>query len=124
VLTDRASGASGSLTFRGNLSGSIETIGPDRVDLTNTFLGPTTQTLTLGRNQYIVTIGPFAPPSPPTLSQGPIEYISAQDGSISVHVAVVTPEPSSLLLACLGLPPLGLAGWVRHQRRQIVDSNA
>lgn len=30
------------------------------------------------------------------------------------------PEPSSLVLACLGLPSLGLAGWFRRPRRRKV----
>jgi hypothetical protein len=119
VLTDLASGASGSLTFSGNLSGSV---GLDQVNLTNTFLGPTTQTLTLGGKRYTVTVGPLVLPGPLTLPQGDREYISGQDGSISVHVGVATPEPSTLMVACLGLPSLGLAGWFRH--RKIVDRNA
>jgi hypothetical protein len=117
VLNDLASGASGSLTFRGNLSGSISL---DQVNLTNTFLGPTTQTLTLGRNQYIVTVGPFVSPGPLTRNSfyvGTPTYFSEPDGSISVNVHVVTPEPSSLMLACLGLPSLSLARCFRRQRR-------
>jgi hypothetical protein len=111
TLRDGASGASGSLTFRGNLSGVIA---PDPF-FTNTFLGPTTQTLTLGGNLYNVTIGPFVNPS------------SSQDGSISASIAVQpainsAPEPSSLVLACLGLPSLGLARWFR--RRKGVNSSA
>lgn len=114
TLTDQASGDSGSLTFRGNLSGTA-TNGSDQVNLTNTFLGPTSQTLFLGQHQYTVTIGPFVPPGPLTYPQGWSEHISQQDGSISVKVAVATPEPFSLTLACLGLP-LGLAGWFRRRR--------
>ncbi|HEY7313651.1 MAG TPA: PEP-CTERM sorting domain-containing protein, partial [Gemmataceae bacterium] len=113
ALHDTASGASGALTFRGNLSGLI---GPDdSVNLTNTFLGPKTQTLTLGGNLYTVTIGPFVSPT----------WIGDQgEGSLSASIAVqsaakATPEPSSLMLACLGLPSLGLARWLR--RRKGVD---
>lgn len=86
--------------------------------LTNTFTGPTTQTLQLGHNLYTVTLGPVvlpqyfnAPDDGPDLSMGSISAtISAQPLTNS------TPEPSSLLLACLGLPSLGLAGWFRRRR--------
>jgi hypothetical protein len=113
TLTDLASGDSGNLTIRGNLSGTVSF---NQVNLTNTILSPTTQTLALGQHQYTVTAGSFVPPGPPTWQQGPVEYISQQDGSISVKVALATPEPSSLALACLGLEPLGLAGWFRRRR--------
>jgi len=44
--------------------------------------------------------------------------------NISVQPAINSvPEPSSLLLACLGLAPLGLARWFRRRRKD-VDSNA
>ncbi len=107
ALRDDASGTSGALTFRGNLSGWTFQGGP--AILTNTILGSTTQTLTLGQDLYTVTIGPFVNPS------------GAQDGSISASIAVQpavnsAPEPSSLMLACLGLPPLGLARWLRRHR--------
>ncbi|HEY7424649.1 MAG TPA: PEP-CTERM sorting domain-containing protein [Gemmataceae bacterium] len=126
TLHDSASGASGSLTFGGNLSGFINL--PDEgapAPITNTFLGPTTQTLTLGGNLYTVTMGSFVPPdnpTGPTGGEGPWAY-----GSISASIAVQpaansTPEPSSLVLACLGLPSLGLARWFR--RRKGVNSSA
>jgi hypothetical protein len=60
ALHDDVSGASGSLTFRGNLNGLIE--GDNSLSLTNRFFGSTTETLTLGGNLYTVMIGPFVPP--------------------------------------------------------------
>ncbi|HTU20882.1 MAG TPA: PEP-CTERM sorting domain-containing protein [Gemmataceae bacterium] len=123
ALTDLASGASGSLTFRGNLSGTVSL---NQVDLTNTFLGPTTQTLTLGGHQYTVTIGPFVPPGPLTRNYsyvGTPTYFSEPDGSISVTVQVTTPEPSSLMLACLGLPLFGLSRWFRRKNSTQVSSS-
>ncbi|HEY7154824.1 MAG TPA: PEP-CTERM sorting domain-containing protein [Gemmataceae bacterium] len=87
------------------------------MNLTNTFLGSTTQTLTLGGNLYTVTIGPFVEPT------------SDEKGSISASITVQpttainsAPEPSSLMLACLGLPSLGLAR--RFRRRKVMDGNA
>jgi hypothetical protein len=117
MLRDDASGASGSLTFRGNLSGSINLLqGVGNAGITNTTLGPTTQSLTLGGNLYTVTIGSFVPPGIPNDPNG----VAGPTGSISASIAVQpatnsTPEPSSLVLACLGLPSLGLAGWFRRR---------
>lgn len=124
TLRDSASGASGSLIFGGNLSGIVDPQqGPAPADITNTFLGPTTQSLKLGQNLYNVTIGPFVPPDN---SAGPTGS-EAGDGSISASIAVqpaanATPEPSTLMLACLGLPSLGLARCFR--RRKDIDRNA
>src|SRR5579884_3673851 len=118
-LRDQASGNSGTLTFRGYFGGSLSLQDPSMAfSLTNTFTGPTTQTLQLGHNLYTVTLGPVvlpqyfnAPDDGPDLSMGSISAtISAQPLTNS------TPEPSSLLLACLGLPSLGLAGWFRRRR--------
>jgi hypothetical protein len=121
MLHDDDVSDSGSLTFRGNLSGWIDT--DDSAHFTNTFLGPTTQSLILGtlpgrpRRLYTVTIGPFVSPS------------LFDPGSISAAIDVQpgpavepTPEPSSRILACLGLPSLGLAGWLRrrHRRKGVV----
>ncbi|HEY7424399.1 MAG TPA: PEP-CTERM sorting domain-containing protein [Gemmataceae bacterium] len=70
-----------------------------------------------------MTIGPFVNP-PPTFVNG-----SLATGSISASIAVQpaavqsAPEPSSLMLACLGLPSLGLARWFRHRRKDL-NSNA
>jgi len=122
TLTDAASGASGSLTFSGNLSGEI---GEGPSDLWNTYLGPTTQSLKLGQNLYTVTMGSYVNGSmlDPVAPTG-------TDGTISANISVQpigpvspTPEPSTLLLACLGLPPLGLARWLRRRRKD-VDSNS
>lgn len=120
TLHDLTSGASGSLTFGGNFNGDVWPGGYG--NLKNTFIGPTTQTLNLGRNLYTVTIGPFVNPWFPEGNGTSVDggTISA---SISVQPSVSSaPEPSSLVLACLGLPPLGLTRWLR--RRKGVDHKA
>lgn len=119
-LRDLTSWASGSLTFGGNINADF---GINWADITNTFLGPTTQSLKLGKNLYTVTVGPFVPPGAPT---DPITGTGGAAGSISASIAVQpvvnsAPEPSSMVLACLGLPSLGLARWFR---RKVGDSNA
>ena len=123
VLHDQASGDSGTLAFHGFFNGQIPQIGSTLNPLTNTFVGPTTQTLKLGQNLYSVTLGPVVLPRE--------TYYEENDtgGSISASINVQpvvtsTPEPSSLLLACLALPPLSLARWFRRRgRRRVVDSD-
>ncbi|HEY7159222.1 MAG TPA: PEP-CTERM sorting domain-containing protein [Gemmataceae bacterium] len=117
ALHDDVSGASGSLTFRGNLNGLIE--GDNSLSLTNRFFGSTTETLTLGGNLYTVMIGPFVPPDGLPGGGGTIDASIAVKPTTTVNSA---PEPSSLVLACLGLPSLGLAR--RFRRRKDADSDA
>jgi hypothetical protein len=125
-LTDDASHQSGSLTFTGLLNGMLSF---DSANIINKFTGLLTQKIKLGKNDYTVTIGPFAAPGPPG---------SVTAGSISAHISVQpdsgqtgnggppdnpppsggdpgpvahAPEPSSLVLGCLGLSLLGVTGW-------------
>jgi hypothetical protein len=110
TLTDTASGATGSLTFKGKLGG---TFSADSANITNTFLSPTTQTLFLGNNSYTVAIGPYSPPGPPD---------SINFGSIAAHVEVssivtagAAPEPSTLLMGLFGLSGAGLFSWRKRR---------
>lgn len=118
-LYDKGSRTRGNLTFSGYFSGNLPLQGAGSwggpYTLTNTFTSPTTQTLMLGSgptvNLYTVTLGPVDLPK----SVYPEDW-----GSISAFISVrpilnPTPEPSSLLLACLGLPPLGFARWLRRR---------
>src|SRR5262249_24821955 len=75
-LTDTASGATGTVTFTGYFSGTFSTTS---ANVANAFTGDTTQTLTLGGHVYTITIGPYAPPGPPSASNA---------GTISAHVSV------------------------------------
>jgi hypothetical protein len=104
-LTDAASGQTGTASFSGKLSGSFS---KDSANITNAFIGATTDVLTLGGNVYTVTVGPYSPPGPPD---------STNLGSIAAHVAVApdsggitnfSPEPSSLLLGLFGLTGAGV----------------
>ena len=97
-LLDVQSNASGTLDFSGVLNGTISQF---TADVTTQFTSLTNQQLTLGTHLYDITIGPYAPPGPPEANQ---------PGAISGHVMVrvtdiqKTPEPSSLILAALGVP--------------------
>ena len=114
AITDKASGAGTNLMFQGQLGG---TFSAGNANVTNTFTGTTSYTWTAPNgNKYTVTVGNFTPPGPPTASNA---------GSISVHVAVTSgngtvsghaPEPSTLLLSCLGLGFAGAARWRKRRR--------
>ena len=115
-LTDGASQKSGKLTFTGLLNGSFSS---SQANILNTFTGKTTKVLLLGRHLYTVFLDKFIPPSPTSA------------GEFDAHVSIATnfrgycrtnggggsgtgsggggphaPEPSSLLLAGLGLTSL------------------
>lgn len=116
-LQDNASKQSTTLKFKGVFNG---TISATSANVTTTFLAPLTQTVTLGGNTFTVNLGGYVPPGPPDASNA---------GSISAHVAVnevrstggggtgQAPEPSTLLLSCLGLGGIGLAGWRKWRRK-------
>ncbi len=105
TITDNTSGDSGSADFSGKLSG---TFSAGSSNLTAVFSTPITKLLDLGGNEYTVTIGPYSPPGPPSASNA---------GSIAAHVDVKAlngtigvndvPEPSSIVLGCLGFSFLG-----------------
>src|SRR5262249_10852271 len=129
VLTDTASKQAATMKFNGFFSG---TVSATSANIGNTFTAPLSQTATLGGHVYTVNLGNYAPPGPPTASNA---------GSIRAHVGVAqfsppspppppppptgsggggtpspnAPEPSTLLLSCLGLAGLGLAGWRKRR---------
>jgi PEP-CTERM motif len=118
ALTDTMSGESGSLSFAGLFNGSLST---GAVNIDNEFTGEPEQSLVLGGRTYTVTIGPYTAPGVPG---------TPNLGAISASVAVTgdgpappppntTPEPSSLVLAALGVSSLGLR-WLRGRRNALV----
>jgi hypothetical protein len=107
-LTDQSSGQSGTLSFTGEFNGTLTA---DSSNISNTFVGATTQSLVLGNHLYTVTIGPYDPPGPTG---------AVNSGSISARAEVTVsifhlPEPSSGVLAFLGVS-CGLA-FIRRRRR-------
>jgi hypothetical protein len=113
-LTDSTSGATDTMTFSGKLGG---TFSASNANVTNTFNGQTSYTWTVpsNGNTYTVSMVGYTPPGPPTASNA---------GSISAFVQVTpgqgtiskSPEPSTLVLSCLGLGFAGLTTWRKRRR--------
>jgi hypothetical protein len=116
TLTDSASGASNTMTFTGKLGGSFSA---SNSNVTNNFTGQTNYTWKAPNgNAYAINVVGYTPPGPPTASNS---------GSISAFVSVTpagssgghtagAPEPSSLVLSCLGLGFAGLMSWRKRRR--------
>jgi hypothetical protein len=118
-LRDVTSGQSTTLTFTGQLDGTVTA---SSSNLKNTFTGATTQSVVLGDNLYTVTIGPYSAPGIPG---------SVNAGSISAHATVLIqsinqlPEPGTLTLSGLGVFLLGVARWRFHRRlRRLAEERA
>jgi hypothetical protein len=110
-ILDQASGQVGTLHFTGRLDG---TLSGDHANITNTFLGQTTQQLTLGKNLYTVVLNSYSPPGPPgAVNHGAISAM-AEVAVAPIHVATL-PGPGSLALAGLGAAGLGLGAWRRRR---------
>jgi hypothetical protein len=107
-LQDHDSGNTGTVTFTGEFNG---TLSANNSNVTNTFIGPTTQTLLLGEHLYTVTIGPFVAPGPTGADAS--GSIGAR-AEVRVSTIFHTPEPSSCLLALVGMAGVAFA---RPRRR-------
>ena len=113
TLTDDASKASGQLHFGGLISG---TFSAESAMVSNTFLEPTKQKLKLGDNTYQVTFGEYTAPTGAFPGHyGSLEaQITVEPGNV-VPITEV-PEPTSLVLAALGLSALGWRCWRKRGR--------
>jgi len=129
VLTDKKSTKSAIIFFNGQLSGDFS---KSNSNLDNTFLGATSKdgkvtgsgtdvkwTGELGGNTYTVDRPSFANPAPPSAqNKGGISFrISASSDTVEGGGGQTTPEPSSMLLSCLGLSFLGAASWRKRRAR-------
>jgi hypothetical protein len=118
ALTDSASGASTTMTFTGKLSGTFSSA---NANVTNAFSGQRIQTWTAPNgNVYTVSLVGYTPPGPPTATNaGSISaHITVQ--AQGVHIGSNSPEPSTLVLSCLGLTFAGAAAW-RKRRRSLAS---
>jgi MYXO-CTERM domain-containing protein len=119
-IKDTASGAMHMFTFPVVFNGTAN-LATHASNVTVTFpgAGPGGQSFTLGGNQYTVTIGPVQPLTWTSLGA---HFPNAFMGEIDAHVSVnsgspaATPEPSSMVLAGMGLFALAGAAW-RQRRR-------
>jgi hypothetical protein len=117
-LTDGAN--SGSLIFNGLLNGAVNSGVP--TGFSNSFTPPTSQSLDLGSDHFVVSMNGFVPPNP----------FGGKPGGIGFHIDVNggngtppppppppptndTPEPSTILLSLLGIGGLGVKAWRKRQ---------
>jgi hypothetical protein len=140
AITDQSNHLSGNISFSGLFNGTLSVA---TANIANTFTGPLTQVLKLGRDTFTVTIGPYAAPGNPD---------SVMLGSIGAHVALRTdsgtsgggggtgggsgggtgggggggtpsahgaPEPASILIGGVGMSLAGLAAWRRRRKARI-----
>jgi hypothetical protein len=115
-LTDFVSGNSTTFSFSGKMHGTFSV---SNSHIENDWMGtkdPGTGAVfqaNLGNYQYVVTVAKFAGPDIPS---------ATNPGVIQVHVETFTlgvaqvPEPSSVVLSCLGLAFLGAVSWRKRRR--------
>ncbi len=107
LIHDLGSGQTGSATFQFQLSGRVAS---NAAYLSVLPTGITTEQLHVGHYYYTITAEPF---------QAPL-HANPYGGWLDFQVRVRhNPEPSSLVLAALGLPVMG---WVRRRRRRAASA--
>jgi hypothetical protein len=112
TIKDTASQQSATLSFLGKLSGTFSSVSSN---LTNAFLSPVSQSVTLGGNLYTITLEKYLPPGPPGAKlRGAIGAAVTVSGPGGNPKPSSVPEPASLLLCGIGLV-VTLAGCRRRR---------
>jgi PEP-CTERM motif len=112
--------ATGVVSFAGQLQGTLTALSSNltnnilsSTDSTGTHVGLNSAKVQVGSTLFTVTYSGFAEPGPAT---------EHSYGAISFHISVApaitgqTPEPSSIVLGCLGLSMLGGVAWRARKR--------
>ncbi len=126
TLTDSYGTDIGTITFTGLLLGKLT---HDSSNLTNAITGVTDETgshpgqtfglTTVNGTMYVVSYDGFAAPGPEAQhNQGAISFNIASEAQAGSGPAA--PEPSSMMLGCLGLMFLGGAVYHAHRRKAVV----
>jgi hypothetical protein len=116
ALTDAASGAQGQLSFAGLLNATMST---GSANVSTSFPGGTTKSVTLGGNSYTVVLDGFTQPTLTTPAGFGAQVTAAAGTPLAPPPPTpppappppskITPEPSAGVLAGLGLAVTGLA---------------
>lgn len=96
------------MTFTGKLTGNFSA---SNSNITNVFGPNSTQSVSLGSYNFVVSMNAYTPPGPPD---------QQNSGSISARVTVSgnqVPEPSTMLLSGLGLSLLGGTAWRKRKQK-------
>jgi hypothetical protein len=114
-IKDLGSGAETGLDFHGRFVGNVSSTSANLDVLwDNDYSQATPLVFTLGNSEYSVFLRHYSPPGPPS---------AGLKGGITFHVDArpldvqKAPEPSTMVLSCVGLSLMGLAGW--RKRRQL-----
>ncbi len=112
ILKDTASGLTKNFEFTGFIDGALTLNSSNTM---NTFNSPTFyKDVKIGNNLYTVSVGSYTNPGPGGGFTGSFgAHVDVRPGSGGPPNA---PEPSSMILGCLGMSFAGLAAW--RKRRQ------
>lgn len=121
TLSDTASNTSGSLTWDTSLRGNLTATSSSVHNIFAWAGAPNalTQTLTLGHNQYQVTLQPSTATLTAPGSSTPVLLTASVSVSPTVGISGNSPEPVSLLLGGLGCTLLGVGGWWKKRRHAV-----